>query len=61
MIADEFADGNWICPDIDQFQILNDPWLYKFSNGTNFVMVVNTCQDAKVNDKDHNLQTYADD
>ena len=40
----EFSQGEWICPDISEITIFNNPFL--FENGRNFVMVVNDCPTA---------------
>ena len=62
IIQREFTNelGNvWWCPDVTQFTIHNDPVLYPYANGTNFVMVVNTCNTAKTVAADNKL--YWDD
>ena len=43
-LYNEFGGGNWICPDIEDFELENNPALYTTGNGTSLVMVVNTCQ-----------------
>ena len=42
-LNDEFSGVDWICPDVSNFKVNNNPWLYDYGAGTNFVMVVNTC------------------
>lgn len=39
--TEEFGDGNWICPDVRQITIQNNPFI--FDSGSNFNMVVNDC------------------
>ena len=56
----EFAGNQWICPDIDEFSVNNNPYLYKYGKGTNLVMVVNDCAYAKTMDSANNLVSYAD-
>jgi hypothetical protein len=46
-VASEFNDSGWICPDIDSFQVNNDPWNYKEGPGNALVMTVNTCTVAQ--------------
>lgn len=45
----------WWCPDIKNFTIHNDPVLYPYTNGTNFVMVVNDCNTAQKVAEDNGL------
>ena len=53
----EFPDGKrWICPNISEFELLNDPWL--FDHGANMIMVVNRCDVAQKKDLIENLKTY---
>lgn len=45
-IAREFGVTGWICPDIESYEVNNDPWLYREGPGKNLVMVVNKCSHA---------------
>ena len=38
---------NFLCPKVDTINISNDPYLFTYGNGTNFVMVVNECNVAE--------------
>lgn len=42
--ADEFKDPTWICPNVRNITIYNNPFL--FSTGQNFVAVINNCNVA---------------
>ena len=54
----EFSDGNWICPDIKNFTINNEPELYKKGDGTSLNFVVNSCENATRIDKKNGLSSY---
>jgi len=54
---EEFSAGGWICPDIRNITVFNNPFI--FDSGTNFVMVVNDCTVAVESDLKHNLTSYA--
>lgn len=45
-IEREFKDPNWICPNVTDFYLLNNPLMLHTVGGTNFVMVVNPCNKA---------------
>ena len=42
-LNNEFS-GNWICPDIDTITVYQNPYLYKYGDGINLIMVVNNCE-----------------
>ncbi len=46
LVAEEFANPDWICPDLDEITILNYPSLYEQGDGLGFNMVINTCKEA---------------
>ena len=55
---EEFSDPDWICPDLRQIDIFNNPFL--FDKGQNFVMVVNDCPTAVRTNSLYNLTSYSD-
>ena len=55
----EFINDAWICPDVADITIENNPPLYQAGNGYSFVLVVNTCPEAENIDSIHGLSTYA--
>lgn len=55
---DEFSADGWICPDIRNIPVFNNPFI--FDSGTNFVMVVNDCTVAVESDMKNNLTSYTD-
>ena len=55
----ELSSDTWICPEIDSFEINNDPIMYKYGNGTSFNMVVNACDIAEGIDEEFNITSYA--
>jgi len=58
IFALEFSNPEWICPDVQSFEIYNNPFLFK--TGRNFVMVVNDCNVAVQADSDAGLTSYSD-
>ena len=48
----------WICPDVDEYTLWNNPNAYV--SGTNIVMVVNSCETAQAADIAAGLVSYAD-
>ena len=46
-IANEFDEGDWVCPDTNSFTIHNDPWLYEAGPGSALIMLINTCDVAQ--------------
>ena len=50
------ADELWVCPLVDEVELLNDPFLFR---GKNFAMVVNRCDVAASIDAENGLSTYA--
>lgn len=49
----------WVCPDVEELQVYNNPSLDPQSDGRSFVMVINTCSQAKKIEIDHNLTSYS--
>ena len=43
----ELSDDYWICPDVDEILLHNNPDTYLTGYGKNFNLVINSCQDAK--------------
>ena len=43
--VNEFSSDAWICPDVSEIKMLNNPFL--FAKGKNFVSVVNDCKLAE--------------
>lgn len=58
-ISIELASQDWICPDVTDITVLNNPTLYTSGNGIEFVMIVNDCESATSIDSKHSLSTYA--
>ena len=56
----EFNSDNWICPDVKNITVHNNPELYRDGDGQSFFMVVNNCTDAVNIDQKYGLSTYAD-
>ena len=55
----EFPDNErWICPNVEEYTLLNNPFLFA---GANFVMVVNACNVATEIDEKFNITSYAGD
>ena len=54
----EFSTGDWICPDVANITIFNNPFL--FETGRNFVMVINDCPTAVAKDAESGLTSYTD-
>ena len=52
----EFSQGTWICPDVSEITIYNNPFL--FENGRNFVMVINDCPTAVAQDIESGITSY---
>ena len=42
----EFRDPAWICPNVTEIYLLNNPNMLKTVKGINFVMVLNPCNKA---------------
>ena len=61
LVAEEFSNPNWICPDLKNITILNYPSLYEQGDGQSFNMVINTCKDAKKIEEEFNLKSYVTD
>ena len=55
--ATEFADDAWICPDVKEIEIYNNPFL--FDTGANFVMTVNDCTVATEYEKKQGVASYS--
>ena len=49
------VDERWICPNVDSYSLLNNPYLFE---GNNFVLIVNECNTAAYADENYNLTTY---
>ena len=58
-IKDEIVMSQWVCPDVANITLMNNPSLYTEGDGTEFIMVVNDCETAKSIDAEHSLSTYA--
>ena len=58
--TDEFdsTSNQWICPNVTEIKLWNDPVNYQ--QGLNFMMVVNSCENAQKIDKEEGLVSYAD-
>ena len=55
----EFPESErWICPNVEEYSLLNNPFLFA---GNNFVMVVNACNVAVEIDAKNNVTSYAGD
>ena len=50
-------DEQWICPQLDSYDLLNDPYL--FDLGQNLAMIVKSCTLAAEVDLQYNITTYA--
>ena len=48
-------DERWICPNVDRYTLLNNPYLFE---GNNFVVIVNECNTATYVDEEYNVTTY---
>lgn len=46
-IDDEFRSDYWICPDIDEIALQNNPATYQTGNGQNFNLIITSCGEAK--------------
>ena len=51
--------GQWVCPDVANITLMNNPSLYTAGDGTEFIMVVNDCETAIQIDAANSLSTYA--
>ena len=49
-MAEEFTDL-WICPNVTEFQLLGDPWMLRYSEGTALLMEVTSCNIALKHDQ----------
>ena len=58
ILASEFMQDDWICPNVSDISILNYPNLYNGGKGKSFNMIVNTCVEAARINKDNNLTDY---
>ena len=58
-ISEEIASQDWICPDVTDITVLNNPTLYTSGSGIEFVMVVNDCETATSIDDKYSVTTYA--
>ena len=54
----EFSNPDWICPDLGQINIYNNPFL--FDHGQNFIMVVNECPVAVAAELEDGITPYTD-
>lgn len=59
-VAQEFALDDWICPDVNEISVRNNPTLYPAVGGAEFVLVVNTCEKALAIDSKYSLKSYTD-
>ena len=63
MIKDEFDTSGqyiWLCPNVPNITVNNNPFLYDYGKGRNFVMVVNLCSTAKKVEQENGLKSYSD-
>ncbi len=60
ILTEEIAGAKYVCPDIEQIDLLNMPTIYQGQNGSAFYLVVNSCEVAEKIDKAHNLTSYND-
>jgi len=56
----EFMSDFWVCPDIENFVIQNNPSTYVLRAGSSLNMVINKCKKAEAVAKLHKLSTYND-
>ena len=56
--AIEFSDDGWLCPNVSQIDIYNNPFL--FEDGKNFVVTVNDCTIATDFEKEKGIASYSD-
>ena len=57
--AKEFEEEGWLCPNITEFSVYNDPDLFDF--GENFNLVINYCSISDPNDPNCKNKTEIDD
>ena len=50
--------SGWICPDVENITVTNNPSVFAAGNGTEFVMVVNSCKQAMEIDGNFTLSSY---
>ena len=51
--------NRWICPDVEDIKVDNDPFLFTYGTAASFVMVVNDCETAVKIDKAQGLTSYS--
>ena len=61
LVAEEFSNPNWICPDLEEITILNYPSLYEQGDGLSFNMVINTCKEAVKIETEFIIKSYVTD
>ena len=54
----EFSNDSWLCPNVSEIEIFNNPFL--FEDGSNFVVVINDCTIATEIDKAQGIESYSD-
>ena len=54
----EVKSDSWICPDVQNIEVYNNPLTYRSNNGTSFNLVVQTCFDAKRIDEANGFISY---
>ena len=52
------ADWNWVCPDVTSITLNRDVFKLQKTEASSFVMVVNTCSNAKIIDEANGLTSY---
>ena len=57
----EFNDPAWICPNVTQIQLSNNPSLVQSVSGLSFTMVVNECKIAKAKGDEQMLELGMED
>ena len=59
-ISIEFTSG-WVCPDVSEIELDNNPVVFTAGNGTSFVFVANKCDIAKQIETENKLQPFNED
>ena len=54
----EFKHDFYICPDIPEIEVHNNPSTFVQGYGVNFNLVINSCSDAQHIDEKYGLSTY---
>ena len=57
-IDDEFRSDYWICPDIDEIALQNNPATYQTGNGQNFNLMITSCGEAKRLEEEKGKKSY---